>query len=296
MIDVTRFTFPSIALIKHEVDEAFCMIAEAGFKNVDILEKMPHLSIHEDECDPVKVKESADKHGLRITAVNSYAGGGVFGRAGAWLHHPGFKFPNQHKYTHNGFASDDPGELERELSHVRHAIDIGAYFGARVVRIVPGDDDPAKIDKIVPWFKKCAEYAEKKGIYLAGENHDTGILGQPEKMVEFCEKVDSKHIGVIFEPYNLLEQAGYDFKKAFEVMREHIVHVHFKDGRLDREKRTYVPTLMGEGELDFRWLMRRLNDIGYRGEFGLEYEVAEVPPEEGVKQFYTGFIAMMQGI
>ena len=79
-------------------------------------------------------------------------------------------------------------------------------------------------------------------------------------------------------------------------MREHIVHVHFKDGRLDRNKRTYVPTLMGEGELDFRWLMKRLNEFGYTGELGLEYEVAEVPPEEGVKQFYKGFVKMMEGI
>jgi sugar phosphate isomerase/epimerase len=296
MLDVSRLTFPSIALIKYPPEEAFRMIAEAGFKNVDVLEKMPHLSIHPDECDPVKVKEAADKAGLRIMAVNSYVGGGVVGRAGAWLHHPGFEFPNQHKYTYNGFASDDERELERELEHVTRAIDIGTYFGARVVRIVPGDDDPAKIDKIVPWFKKCAGYAEAKGIYLAGENHDIGILGQPARMVEFCEKVGSQHIGVIFEPYNLLEQAGYDFKKAFEIMRDHIVHVHFKDGRLDRKKRTYVPTLMGEGELDFRWLMKRLNEIGYTGEFGLEYEVAEVPPEEGVKQFYSGFIKMMEGI
>ena len=165
-----------------------------------------------------------------------------------------------------------------------------------MVRIVPGDDDPANIDKIVPWFKKCAEYAEQKGVYLAGENHDRGILGQPEKMAEFCEKVGSKHIGVIFEPYNLLEQGGTDFKWAFEIMRDHIVHVHFKDGRLDPEKRKYVPTLMGEGELDFRWLMKRLNEFGYTHELGLEYEVAEVPPEEGVKQFYTGFIKMMEGI
>jgi len=296
MLDVSRLTFPSIALIKYPPDEAFRIIAAAGFKNVDVLEKMPHLSILSDECDPAAVKAAAVKHGLRITAVNSYVGGGVVGRAGAWLHHPGFQFPNKHKYTHNGFVSDDPQALEQELKHVFRAIDIGASFGARVVRIVPGDDDPAKIDKLVPWFKKCAAYAEQKGVYLAGENHDTGILGQPKAFVELCEKVGSKHFGIIYEPYNLMEQAGLDFRKAFEIMREHIIHVHFKDGRLDINKRTYVPTLMGEGEFDFRWLMKRLEQIGYTGELGLEYEVAEVPPEEGVKQFYQAFIKMMKDL
>jgi sugar phosphate isomerase/epimerase len=296
MLDRSRLSFPSIALIKHPPEEAFAMIAAAGFKNVDVLERMPHLSIHQDECDPATVKAAAEKHGLRISAVNSYVGGGVVGRAGAWLHHPGFEFPNRHKYTYDGFASDDPDVLETELQHVYRAIDIGAYLGARVVRIVPGDDDPEKIDKMVTWFKRCAEYAEEKGVYLAGENHDTGILGQPAKMVEFCAKVGSKHLGIIYEPYNLMEQAGYDYRKAFEVMRDHIVLVHFKDGRLDPVKRTYVPTLMGEGEFDFRWVMKRLDQIGYAGELALEYEVAEVPAEEGVKQFYTGFVRMMEDL
>jgi sugar phosphate isomerase/epimerase len=93
-----------------------------------------------------------------------------------------------------------------------------------------------------------------------------------------------------------MEQAGYDYRKAFEVMRDIIVLVHFKDGRLDPEKRTYVPTLMGEGEFDFRWVYQRLNEIGYTGELSLEYEVAEVPPEEGVVQFYNGFVKMMAGL
>jgi hypothetical protein len=39
-----------------------------------------------------------------------------------------------------------------------------------------------------------------------------------------------------------------------------------------------------------------LEQIGYTGELGLEYEVAEVPPEEGVKQFYRGFIKMMEDL
>jgi sugar phosphate isomerase/epimerase len=295
-MDMSRVTFPSIALIHHPPDKAFEIIAAAGYKNVDVLEKMPHLSIHSDQCDPATVKAAADKYGLRITAVNSYVGGGVVGRAGAWLHHPGFEFPNKHLYTHNGFASEDSKELEIELQHVFRAIDIGAYFGARVVRFVPGDDDPEKIDELVPWLKRCAEYAEKKNVYLGGENHDTGILGQPEALVELCEKVGSSHLGVIYEPYNLMEQAGYDYRKAFEIMRDHIVHVHFKDGRLVPEKRTYVPTLMGEGEFDFRWAMKRLYEIGYEGEIAIEYEVAEVPPEEGLIQFYNAFKEMMSDL
>ena len=43
MLDVSRLTFPSIALIDYPPDEAFEMIAAAVYKNVDVLEKRPHL-------------------------------------------------------------------------------------------------------------------------------------------------------------------------------------------------------------------------------------------------------------
>lgn len=295
-MDMSRITTCSIALIHHSPEKAFEIIAAAGYKNVDVLEKLPHLSIHPDEFDPAVLKAAAEEHGLRIANLGTYVGGGQDARASAWLHHPGFQFTNRERYTPVGCASDDPEELETELEHVKRAIDIAAYLGARSIRFVPGDDDPAKIDKFVPWLIKCAAYAEEKNVYMATENHDTGIMGSPEVLVELLEKVGSPYMGVLYEPYNLMEQAGYDYRKAFEVMRDHIVHVHLKDGKLISDRRNYEPTLMGEGEFDFRWVVKRLNEIGYEGEIAIEYEVAEFPPEEGLKQFYNAFEEMISDL
>ena len=94
MKDIDRLTFPSIPLIHHPVDEALEIISDAGYKNVDIIDKPPHWSVFPDECDHEKLKETAEEKGLRITMVNGYFGGGAAGRESAWKHHPGFKFPN----------------------------------------------------------------------------------------------------------------------------------------------------------------------------------------------------------
>lgn len=59
------------------------------------------------------------------------------------------------------------------------------------------------------------------------------------------------------------------------------------------EKRNYEPVLLGAGDLDLRWVIKRLAEIGYDGEIALEYEVAEVLPDEGVRQFYSAFKHMM---
>jgi len=293
MKDINRITFPSIPLIHHPVDDAFKIIADAGYKNVDIIDKPPHWSVFPDECDHKAVKALAEKHGLRITMINGYFGGGAHGRAGAWVHHPGFKFPNKSRYTEVGFASTDPKDIEKEKDQFIKAIDCAAFFGSDLLRFVPGDEDPKKLDKMIPHLKEMTQYAAEKGITLVCENHDTGILGQPKVLVEMCEKVGMDNIGVIYEPMNLMEQAGLDYKKAFEQMREIIKMVHLKDGFLDPTRRTYVCTLFGEGDFDYEWVVNRLDAIGYKGYIGLEYEVAGYPVEKGAKQYLDAFKKMV---
>jgi sugar phosphate isomerase/epimerase len=62
------------------------------------------------------------------------------------------------------------------------------------------------------------------------ENHGGGISGQPKLCAELADKVGSPYFGVLYEPCNLM-QAGVDYRYALYIMRHHITHVHFKDGR-----------------------------------------------------------------
>jgi sugar phosphate isomerase/epimerase len=293
MKDINRITFPSIPMIHIPYDEAFKILHDAGYKNVDIIDKPPHWSVFPDECDWKAMKASADKHGIHISGINGYFGGGISGRAGAWVHHPGFKFPNAHRYTKIGFASTDPKDIEMEMDQTRKAIECAAFFGSKLLRFVPGDEDAAKLDQMVPHFKEMCKYAAEKGVTMVCENHDWGILGQPKTLVTMCEKVGMDNIGVIYEPLNLMEQAGLDYKKAFEVQRDIIKMVHLKDGFLDPTRRTYVATLFGEGDFDYAWVVNRLDAIGYTGYIGLEYEVASYPVEKGCKQYLDAYKKMV---
>jgi sugar phosphate isomerase/epimerase len=73
-------------------------------------------------------------------------------------------------------------------------------------------------------------------------------------------------------------------------MRDHIVHVHFKDGR--DTGGGYELTMMGQGDIDFPWIVEQLDMLGYQGTLALEYEVKTVPPETGLAQWYQAFAAM----
>jgi sugar phosphate isomerase/epimerase len=289
-MDMTRVSACSIALIHHPPEKAFEIIAAAGYKKVDLLEKPPHLSLFPDDCDPAVVKAAAEAHGLQIANVGTYVGGGQAGRGVQWAIH-GFQGPSMGRFTSCGFSSDDPAELETELEQVRRAIDLAVFFGARSMRFFAGNDDPKTLDKSVPWFRRSAEYAAEKNMYMALENHGDGIAGQPELCVELAEKVGSPYFGMVYEPHNLMAEGGVDYRYALEVMKDHIVHVHFKDGAPTDEG--YGLTLMGEGEIDFPWIMEQLDALGYDGDIALEYELHTPPPETGLKQFYEALAAMM---
>lgn len=292
-MDVSRISTCSIALIHHPPEEAMRIIAEAGFEKVDLLEKLPHLSVLPYECDPATLKAAADKHGLQIANLATYVGGGQDGRRTAWSFH-GWEVPRPERFTNYGFSSDDIGELATEYQQLCRAVDLAVYFGARTVRVVAGNDKPETLDKVVPWFQKSAAYAEKNNVYLTLENHSAGIAGTPELCRELAEKVGSAHFGILYEPHNLMTDTGTDYRQALEVMKNHITHVHFKDG--EPTDQGYGLTLMGEGEIDFPWIMSVLDEVGYDGDIALEYELHPPAPsaEEGLAGYYEGFVKLFK--
>ncbi len=256
-MDLARVSACTYPLIDRSAPEAMRIIAAAGFRKIDLLGRLPHLSLDLGECDPAAVQRAADACGLRIANLGTYVG--------------------------RGLAAGDPATQEGELRSLCRAIDLAVFFGARSIRVAAGNDEPACIDRIVPWFRRGAEYAAARGIYMGVENHGGGISGRPELCAELAAAVGSPYFGVLYEPYNLMA-AGTDYRAALETMKEHIVHTHFKDGKATAEG--FQLTMMGEGEIDFAWIVERLNGLGYRGDFAFEYELKSEPPETGLAKWY----------
>ena len=287
-MDMSRVSTCSIALNHLPAEKAFETIAGAGYKKVDVHEKV-HLSIFPDECDPAALKAAAEAHGLQIANLAAYAGGGLDGRKTAYSFH-GWKVANPERFTSCGFSSDDPAELKAEFEQLQRTIDLAAFFGARSIRVVPDNDRPDTLDKVVPWFKRAVEYAAEKKVYMGVENHSAGVAGTPELIMELAEKVGSPFFGILYEPGNLMYDTGTDYRAALEIMKDYIVHCHFKDCKPVGDG--YEMQQMGEGAIDFPWIVEQLDAAGYEGDWALEYELHSPGPEEGLKRFYDDFAAM----
>jgi len=84
-----------------------------------------------------------------------------------------------------------------------------------------------------------------------------------------------------------MARAGVEDKRAFDVMRDHITHVHVKDTALVDGKMRAV--WLGTGAIDFRWVVGSLEGIGYKGDYALEYEVQDEAPETGIAKWREWF-------
>jgi len=262
-MNLDRVSTCSYPLREKDVDYALKVIAEAGFKKVDLWGRMPHFSPRKEECNPQDLMATAKRHGVKIANLGTYPGA--------------------------GFSSDLEQEREAALQEMFLTIDVATAMGCRSIRVMPGrGEDKAIVEKIAPYMRKSAQYAERKGIYLGMENHKGSIAGFPDLCVALCEKVSSKHFGVLYEPCNLMH-GGVDYKKAFEIFSQYITHMHLKDGKWEGGK--FQRTMLGEGQVDARWVVEQLDRIGYQGDFALEYEICDlVPIEQGLRKWLEYFL------
>ncbi len=251
-MDLSRISTCTYPLRARPAAEALAAMGKAGFKKVDLWGNPPHFSADPAKCDHAALEEAAKAAGVRIANLGTYCGGDL--------------------------ASDSEEVRVKALAEMKATIDLAVRFGARSIRVRPGTgEDPAIIPRIAPLFKESADYAAHRGIYLGMENHGGSLAGNVEAAVRLCEAVGSRYFGILYEPCNLFH-ARVDYKAAFEAFKPWIVHIHVKDGRWAGDK--FQATHLGEGQIDYRWIVKRMERLGYHGDYALEYEICEVEPLE----------------
>lgn len=251
-MDLNRASACTYPLREKSLDYALRVIAEAGFRKVDLWGRPPHFSTLPNRVKPSEIEKLSAQHGLQVANLGTYCG--------------------------RDFAERDRLKRYAALSKLTRTIDLAARFGARTIRVVPGiGEDPKIIPDLARDFQQAALYGAQKGIYLGMENHAGSLAGNPEHARALCERVGSAFFGVVYEPCNLLH-AKVDYKQAFETLKDWIVHVHIKDGAWVDE--AFQTTHLGQGQVDVRWVVDALEGIDYGGDYALEYEIGEIEPVE----------------
>lgn len=171
----------------------------------------------------------------------------------------------------NNFCMPPGEELDKEIAHVNKWIDYSADFTAPCIRIFAGKvpkgvSEEQAIEWCADGIKKCLHHAEKRGVFLALENHH-GIVARAATMKRICDKV-GKHpwFGVNLDTGNFQIDPYGDML----IIAPYVVTVQVKDWVTAPDGKTRV-------EADLKKVLDVLREANYRGYLALEYEGKEDP-------------------
>jgi sugar phosphate isomerase/epimerase len=176
--------------------------------------------------------------------------------------------------------------LTRDVREKRtyRVIDFGAAIGAKSISIhigfVPHDSRDPDYVAVREIVRRVCDYAVKNGQTFALE---TGQESAPE-LLAFLRNVNRENLGINFDPANMILYGTGDPIEALDVLGEHVLSVHCKDGdwppagqptALGQEKP------LGEGAIGVERFLDKLAQIGYKGPLTIERE--GVDPAEWLK-------------
>jgi sugar phosphate isomerase/epimerase len=169
----------------------------------------------------------------------------------------------------NTFTFPPGPQLEKEIAHVKHWIDLAVDLGAPTIRIFAGDLQKGSTEaQAREWcigaIQQCCEYAAPRGVILALENHG-GIVSTVDQLLSIVKAVESDWFGVNWDSGNFRSADPYgDLAKAapYAVVAQ--------------VKTEVSPNGMPQAA-DLARVVGILRDAGYRGFVALEYEAEEDP-------------------
>jgi sugar phosphate isomerase/epimerase len=178
----------------------------------------------------------------------------------------------------NDFGFPAGEQRKQQIDAAKQWIDHAATLGAPVIRIFAGHakkDVPVAQSHslMVSAIEECCEYAGRRGVYLALENHG-GPTSDAAGLLRFVRDVQSPWFGVNLDTGNFHSN---DIYAEIERVAPYALNVQVK---------VVVSGFDGKKQpSDFVQIAKILRNVGYRGYVVLEYEEAGDPREECVKYF-----------
>jgi hydroxypyruvate isomerase len=223
--------------------ERFALAKEAGFSFVEYL--FPYA------YRPEELKQLLDLHGLHQVLFNL--------PSGDWGH------------GDRGIAAD-PGRVEEFRAGVAKAVDYALVLGVDQLNClagkrVPGVDDARHRETLAANLKFAARLLGSKGLRLVVEacNHfdiPGFFLNRTDQALEVLDLAGEPNIFLQYDIYHAQREEG-ELAATLRKQLPRIGHIQLADnpGR-------HQP---GTGEINFPFLFKELDKLGYQGHVGLEY-------------------------
>lgn len=168
-----------------------------------------------------------------------------------------------------------------QLEKQQQVVMLAKTIGALNIMAVPGfanegDDHDTVLANMVEGLKSLVSMAAEQSLRVCIEDHGfaKGYYGTAEEMLYLVENVPGLQVN--FDTGNFIIHDA-DVLKSFELLKNHIIHVHMKDWSfaplLQNDEmlkcpgctRKLYPAPIGNGELPIAEVVRRLSERKYNG-------------------------------
>jgi len=161
----------------------------------------------------------------------------------------------------------EPPAIDETFRSVDRQVDYARAIGVDLLRLFLGRRTyeaytPVARDVVCGNLVRLAD--RHPAMRFMFENHDGASL-HPEVVAEILDRVNRPNIRMNFDPINF-ERAGVDSRRALDVLRPFVAHVHLK-GLQDGDYCEF-----GSGDVDLTNVLQSLLAGGYPGSFSVEYE------------------------
>lgn len=168
----------------------------------------------------------------------------------------------------NTFTYAPGPALDKEMAHVKKWCDYAAELGAPVIRIFAGNLQPntKEVDArrwCIDAIEQCCEYAGRRGVILALENHG-GIVTRADQLISIAREIRSEWFGVNWDSGNF---RGSDPYAELAQAAPYAVTAQIKT--------EVMPNDGPKVEADLARVVDILRKANYRGFVALEYEAKE---------------------
>jgi len=243
----------NLTMMFNEVDflDRFDAAADAGFKGVEYL--FPY------DYDKEQLTEKLKTNNLTQVLHNLPAGDWEAGERG---------------------IACDPNRIGEFLEGVERAIDYATSLDCKQVNclagIAPDSVEPQVVrDTFVANLKFASQMLREAGIRLLIEPINTRdipgfYLQNTDQALSIMDEVDSRNLSLQYDVYHMQIMEG-DLTSTLEANLARIRHVQIADNPGRNEP--------GTGEINYPFLFKAIDDMGYRGWIGCEYNPATTTVE-----------------
>jgi hydroxypyruvate isomerase len=224
--------------------DRFAAAKAAGFSGVEYL--FPY------DYDKADLREQLDEHGLIQVLHNLPAGNWAAGERGIAIL---------------------PDRVDEFRDGVAHAISYAKALDCRqlncLVGIAPRDADPFEMNEVlVENLRFAADALARERIKLLVEPINTldipgFFLNKTEQAAQLIADVRSSNLFIQYDIYHMQVMEG-DIARSLQKHLPRIAHVQLADNPGRNEP--------GTGEINYPFLFRHLDTLGYRGWVGCEYK------------------------